>query len=633
MPLICKFRHCLWILPLLIAGCGGMQQIPEQAYTTGENYSQRAAQELALAATAPSPQKEHHQVAAADAYFHMRDFSAAQALLAPLDYTVLRLPELATYALLSASIATHEARYFDARDFLATPPLESQWQQLPVDLQRRWREQRGDLYASLGDDTGSVTEYRALVRLLKKPERIAAVHEKIWQILLRTPEQTIAQLLVSTTDTELKGWYQLVQTWRASGDNQQLQDSAVSAWRQHWSTHPVAIYPPASMGLKSQPASIAQPQPQQLGQLALLLPLQGAYGEAGAVIRDGFLAAWYSTNQQGGAPPVLVYDTGAGNVIDVYQRALNEGAQMVVGPLRKEDVATLAALPELPVPTIALNYLEEVESLASGEPGGSPATSIGASAPIPTNLYQFGLSIADEAYQIADRAWLQGHRSALTITADTSWGNAALRAFRNRWLARGGTLISLPPYAANERDFSPQLAQILLIDQSKQRADRLQRTLGKNLESAPRRRQDIDMVLLIANTDQGRQIKPTLDFLYASDLPVYATSLIYVGTPDQNRDQDLSGIQFSAMPWSLPGKTPGGLQAGSSVPPAYRQLFALGSDAYQLHQWITVMDGSAQLDGYTGTLTLGADHRVLQQQQWAEFRNGKVYPVRGTLER
>ncbi len=631
MSLICKFRHCLWTIPLLLAGCGGFQQSAEQAYTTGENYSQRAARELALAATAPSPQKEHHQLAAADAYFHLGDFAAARALLAPLDYTVLGLPELANYAMLSASIATREARHFDARDLLAIPPLESRWQQLPVDLQRRWREQRADLYASLGDDAGSVAEYRALVRLLKKPERISAAHEKIWQILQNMPEQAITQLLASTTDAELRGWYQLAQTWRASGNNPELAHSAINAWREHWPAHPAAIYPPPSLGLKSQPAPRAQPQP-QLRQLALLLPLQGAYGEAGAVIRDGFLAAWYNTNQQGSAPPVLIYDTSAGNLVETYQRAVNAGAQMVVGPLRKEDVATLAALPDLPVPTIALNYLEEVDK-APAAPGGNPVARVDAGTPIPANLYQFGLSIADEARQIADRAWLQGHRSALTITADTSWGNAALNAFRNRWLAHGGTLVSLPPYAANQRDFAPQLAPILLIDQSKQRADRLQRTLGKNLESTPRRRQDIDMVLLIANTEQGRQIKPTLDFLYASDLPVYATSLIYAGTPDQNRDRDLSGVQFSAMPWSVPGKTPAGFQAGSSVPPAYRQLFALGSDAYQLHQWITVMDGSTPLQGYTGTLTLGADNRMSQKQLWAEFRDGKVYPVRGTLER
>lgn len=141
------------------------------------------------------------------------------------------------------------------------------------------------------------------------------------------------------------------------------------------------------------------------------------------------------------------------------------------------------------------------------------------------------------------------------------------------------------------------------------------------------------MVLLIANTDKGRQIKPTLDFLYASDLPVYSTSLIYAGSADQNRDRDLSGIRFTAMPWTLPGKAPSVLRAGSSVPEAYRQLFALGSDAYQLHQWITVMNASsAPLEGYTGTLTLDSDNRVLQKQLWAEFRDGKVYPVTRALD-
>jgi len=79
---------------------------------------------------------------------------------------------------------------------------------------------------------------------------------------------------------------------------------------------------------------------------------------------------------------------------------VDEGAELIIGPLGREQVSQLSALEQLPVPTLAVNYSED------SEPAG--------------NLYQFGLSAEDEARQVAQRAWVEGHRTAMILTTDAS---------------------------------------------------------------------------------------------------------------------------------------------------------------------------------------------------------------------
>jgi len=175
-------------------------------------------------------------------------------------------------------------------------------------------------------------------------------------------------------------------------------------------------------------------------------------------------------------------------------------------------------------------------------------------------------------------------------------------------------------------DFAPLLKPSLHITHSEQRASRLKRLLGKSLSYTPRRRQDLDMVFMAAYPDQARQIKPTLDFLFARDLQVYGTSQLYSGKKDPGRNRDLEGIRFSAMPWTLPGGASEKLQPASDLHPLYRPMFALGIDTYYLHQWLTQMSRfpNTQLFGSTGTLQLSSKNTVIRQQPWAVFRGGKV---------
>ncbi len=122
--------------------------------------------------------------------------------------------------------------------------------------------------------------------------------------------------------------------------------------------------------------------------MALLLPLSGSLANAGQAVRDGFVAAFFHAGSQ---TTIRIYDTNGNAVTRLYEKACSDGAQLVIGPLDKSGVAEINAVPNRPVPVLALNYL----------PPGVAATG---------GLFQFGLSIEDEARAIARRIYEDGLR-------------------------------------------------------------------------------------------------------------------------------------------------------------------------------------------------------------------------------
>ncbi|TNE80123.1 MAG: penicillin-binding protein activator, partial [Gammaproteobacteria bacterium] len=596
----------IWLTALLLVGCsqpGSMAPVNQHTATPTE----LAEQALAQAAGSITPQRQRHQLNAAQFFQQAGNGQRALQTLTLIDGNNLADEDYGEFILLFAKLSVENEAFFEARDLLVDTRMMAIAQRLPLEQQISWQKMRGELFSLLGEDENSIKSFAALSALPTTPQTQEYAHEQLWQVLTHLSHQHLNELLSTETDPTLMGWYNLASLLRDSqGDvNQQLDH--ISQWRSRWPAHPAALVPPASLRSLQQ---IADSLPTRI---AVLLPFDGSLAQAGKAVRGGLLAAWYEARSYGNKTPLIrFYDTADNNDISaIYQQAVTDGAQLVIGPVQRDSVQQLMLLPELPVPTITLNYLEE-QAL-----------------PIPKNLYQFGLSVSDEARQIADRAWVEGQRTALTITPNSGWGERALAAFRERWLEHGGTLVETPAYGTAQSDFAPLLKPTLHIAQSEERKTRLQQLLGKRLNFTPRRRQDLDMVFMAAYPDQARQIKPTLDFLFASDLQIYSTSQLYTGTQDPGRNRDLESIRFSAMPWTLPGGKDEKLQPATDLQPIYRHLFALGIDAYHLHQGLPQMLllPQTRLSGSTGTLQLGARGAIMREQPWAEFRGGRVRPA------
>ena len=587
---------------LLSAGCTSTPT-PSAEYTT----SRPSAEELiAQADKAHSTERDHLLIQAAALLLNSGNKQSAMETYRRVDQESLSGVSLADYTLNFAALALAEDAFFLARELLSSPSVNQQWRQWPTPQRRQLLRLRGDLYALLGETSASLSAYIELARTSESARTGQDIHDAIWRVLSHTSNRHLTELLDNSANFELKGWYQLAQVSRREQNNRSQHQRAISQWQLDWANHPAALVLPSFI---TRSAVNIQSAPEKL---ALLLPLQGPYARAASSVRDGIMASLFNTLQRGDhAPKIQVYDTTSEDILSLYHKAVAQGADAVIGPLRREQLAELSQLPSLPVPVIGLNYLDDIHLRT------------------PNNFYQFGLSISDEAREVARRAWIQGHRRALVLVPDTSWGIKARDTFEQTFRFNGGRVIASRTYGAGIKDFSSVIRPLLLVDQSTARANVLRRTLGKALNHAPKRRQDIDMIFLVAYPDQGRQIKPTLDFYYAHDLPVYATSHIYSGIEDIARNRDLDKIRFTAMPWTMDADS--SLQPNKDLPAAFRHLFALGADAYQLLQWVGIMHtlNDATFTGHTGTLTVPTNNRIRREQAWAKFRNGKALPDPG----
>ena len=161
------------------------------------------------------------------------------------------------------------------------------------------------------------------------------------------------------------------------------------------------------------------------------------------------------------------------------------------------------------------------------------------------------------------------------------------------------------------------------------RARRLRNTLGTAIAAQPSRRQDVDFIFLAATPQQAQQIKPTLAFQYAGDVPVYATSHLFTGNHSQAQYLDLNGIRFCETPWLLDAHAPLRQEVSNQWPQAggsLGRLYAMGVDAYRLAPRLGQLKAlpDSRIDGLSGSLSLNATQRIERQLPWAEFRGGQV---------
>jgi len=360
--------------------------------------------------------------------------------------------------------------------------------------------------------------------------------------------------------------------------------------------------------------------------IAALLPLSGDHGQAGQAVRDGLLAAWYALPAP--RPELRFHDIGSDNtqVRDSFQQAVDQGAEFIVGPLTREQVAVIAALRDIATPTLALNASPD---------GFAP----------PSLLYQFGLLPEHDADTAARHALSGGLYRVAILVPDGSWGQRVAAAFKARFDAESRQIdstdaqsgipdvVATVRYDEQARDHSTTLRSLFLLQDSDTRRRRLQGHLNVALAHETRRRQDVDAVFLAATPAQARLLQPQIRFHQGSGLPLLATSQIFDGDT-HNRDTDLRDIIFFTRPTALAEPSidirHGRFRQLVGEPPVVSQphesLFYLGVDALRLIPRLPQMriDDEMQLDGATGKLTLTPQGVVRRSMPAARFTSTGV---------
>ena len=342
--------------------------------------------------------------------------------------------------------------------------------------------------------------------------------------------------------------------------------------------------------------------------MAMLLPGSERYAKARRSLRDGLLAARFALMSSCGGPEVAFYDVADPMDADQqWRRAADDGAEIIVGPLLPESVERVAAIAG-ERPTLALNRLRT---------GAAPE-----------GFAEFALAPEHESLQAARRALDQGLMRALILYPRNRWGQRVSRSFAREFQSGGGEIIAQEQYSLSAVDYSEPIGRLLKIGASNRRHQELQNRLGRRLNFEPRRRQDADLVFVVARAAQGQLLVPQLRYNYSGDLPIYAIQNIFDPSHPDNRD--LNGVEMTALP--LLANRHVQVAQGDFSPESLASsnfnlsLFAMGYDSFKLA--LALYGGQDGLDkgirGLTGVVSRAPDGRLERELAWTRIEEGQL---------
>lgn len=322
--------------------------------------------------------------------------------------------------------------------------------------------------------------------------------------------------------------------------------------------------------------------------IAVMLPSTGTFAGVSQQIRNGILKNHFQHQQN---LRIDFYDSSQLDQIkQTYQQAINNGAEWVIGPLRKEAIATLAELK--PNNVIALNQVKNISTP------------------------QFSFKSPSEAQQIKKQMCSQGYRRIGILSSTSTSDTKLAEQIAITWNQSPQNQAILKTYPQKRPNLRKALGSVINEAQSDQRAANLRWLLDEKIEYKARTRQDLDAILLIGYTNRVSVFRPQFKF-FELQLPTYATSKI---TPNKlyhtPANKDLRRVIFPSMPAAL---SPSDLQT---------PFEAFGWDSLTLvMEQQKLAPGLCINAGKTGRLSK-TDNRFDHQFEWAQFNQiGQAQPL------
>ncbi|NOR80783.1 MAG: ABC transporter substrate-binding protein [Methyloprofundus sp.] len=466
-------------------------------------------------------------------------------------------------------------------------------------LQRRnYYETGASAYALAGQRLKSVQQRIVLDTYLEgalKIENNAAILDELSLVPLESLEVEL-----SRQPSDLySGWLEMAMITARFAKGTPEIGPALNAWSQQYSGHPGVLLISSGYFV---PSNIVLGK---INEIAVFLPESGPYRSYAKAIKEGILAAYRRQEQDALQPEIQFYDTQGTAIVPLYQQAIARGAQLIIGPLNKKLVAELAESTDLTVPVLALNYIEGL---------------------VKENLYQFALSPLDEVQQAVKQAWSEGHKNAMILAPETAEGERLGNYFQNAWEALTGNVLTVQTFVSGEKDFSAPVKQMLNINESQYRFQKMRAAIGY-VQYNPRRRQDVDVIFVVARSSVARLINPQFYHNRAQSVAVYGLSRTYAGRPEPKKDIDLEGMSFCSIPWLFEQAYQGDLDKRAlqsiwqGMPDSAMSLVAFGVDAYAVLPYLNEL-GRVPYSGATGDLWLNEYNRIERHLVCAKFNDG-----------
>lgn len=318
--------------------------------------------------------------------------------------------------------------------------------------------------------------------------------------------------------------------------------------------------------------------------IALALPQDDPYTDVSKAIVSGVVNSYYAIANA--RPEIVFMDTADKTADELLSEAHSADVDVLIGPLlpnRVEAVVRAYAQGRYPFSMLVLNQ---------------------APLPLPRGVFTYFLSPESEASQIAARMQHLGVQAPLVMLADDDWARRQLTRLQQIW----GDLVVSEPLQDNP-ELTAIIARALGTSQSSDRYRRIERIGRLQLEFEPRRRTDLDALVLLAPAPIARRIHPALAFNFAKDITLLAGRRTL---ESQNNDADL--YQLNAITLPLLVSTSPDSQWNQS--PQASVFTAMGMDALHLARNLTP---DYRLYGASGFLRIAADGQVIYQPTWGRY--------------
>lgn len=481
-----------------------------------------------------------------------------------------------------------------------------------------------------------------------------------WNWLATLNDAEINSILVYADQPILQGWVDLIYTYKnnsniyvidasddadtiASKQDAQLTliKNAIKDWQLQYSTHPAAKYLPRTIyGEKYRLSDDINNK-----NIALFLPLTGSSKIFGDTIRQGYEDAsrfFPQSSQQN----ITVYDTNSSPIDSLVKQAKQQGAELIVGPLLKQDVVSIVKIsPDIPV--LALNKVDDFDY----------------SNRYSSNICFFALSPENEAKDAANHIYAQHKNSPLLILPSNDLGKRIATSFVQQWHlispSSNGVYVQ---YFDSEKSLSQQmnsgrgieLEGSLLSNSSLQSGQQnSQSTLsnvgiddnGSIAPSFDAANQQFDAIYVYASYSELSLIKSMLEMVSnkkttdvngktisaKKNVPaIYTSSKSNIANMTQDFRYDMDKVQFSDIPLivtkhEMINELPNYIKDDYSLV----RLYAMGVDAWQLANHFNQLKPYqiGILDGLTGNLSVANQCEITREFSWQQYLNGQEVAV------
>lgn len=388
--------------------------------------------------------------------------------------------------------------------------------QLSTEQKVRFLQLNAKLQAKKQDYLSAIKNLTEADLLLNIPEQKQANNDKIWAILNNAPSELIQNALIyAQFDANLQGWLSLATAYHQQRQQPENLRKAITVWRENHKEHIANLYLPTPL------KEIFHFQHFQPKHIALLLPLSGNFQLIGNTVKQGF-----EESIEKNAITITPFDTNKMSMAEIMQQVKAQRADMVVGPLLKQNVDQLIAHP---------NWYSNLTVLTLNTSPQYPTN---------TKVCYYSLSPEDEAYASADKMWQQQITRPLVLVPQNAFGQRIAFAFQSHWEALGGNEPEVA-YYSNMEDLRPILVRTLgiveiLKDPKTGEPKPIERTPNPDFHP-------IQGIFALGDNQQLANIKTAIDNTEIS-LPLFTTSR--VNSPNNQASYRLlmNKVKFTDLP-------------------------------------------------------------------------------------